>query len=179
MSNSVSLLFVSIFAIIIMFFVPSYQMAQKQDDLAHQLVYTETVKFVDAVRTKGYVTAEMLEEYQSKIEVGSYIYRIDMVHEKKMYTPIYTTPQDITSFTGEYEVQYDEFHTKQINDFLYNNPATETRYKMSAGDFFNVEVKNLNKTQANILLDFFQGVTGGDTPTIVVPYGGLILNENY
>ena len=178
MGNNVGLLFVSIFAVVIMFFVPSYQMAQKQDDLAQQLVYTETVKFVDAVRTKGYLTADMLEEYQAKIEVGSYVFRMEMVHEKKMYTPVYRNPQDLASFTGEYLVQYDEFHTKQINDYLYSGSG-DKRYKMSEGDFFTVKVENINKTQANILLDFFQGIAGGDSPTIVVPYGGLILNENY
>lgn len=179
MSNTIPMTFLSIFAVILIFFVPSYQIAQKQDDLAQQLVYTKTVKFVDSVRTKGYLTPEMLEEFRSEIEVGSYVYRIEMVHEKKMYTPVYKNPADLASFTGDYVIQYDEFHTKQIEDYLYNGSSKDKKYKMQAGDFFNVHVENLNRTQANVLLDFFQGVAGGDTPTIVVPYGGLVLNENY
>lgn len=181
MSNPIAMLFISIFAVIIMFLVPAYQIAAKQDDLAHQLVSTETTKFVDSVRTKGYVTAKMLADFKAKIEVGSYLFRLEMVHEKKIYTPIYTDPSDFTSFTGEYEIQYEEFHAQQINDYLYNggNPKKNVKYKMSEGDFFSVRVENMNKTQASILFDSFQGIPGGNNPVIVMPYGGMVLNENY
>ncbi len=181
MSNSVQLFFLTIIAVVVITLIPAYQTAVKQDDLAQQVAYTETTKFVDSVRTKGYLTPQMLEEYKSKIEIGSYVYRVEIVHEKKMYNPVFTDPKDSSTFTGEYLVQYDEFHTKQIEDYLYNSgkDIKTVKYKMSEGDFFTVNIKNINTTMSTILLDAFQGITSGNTSVINVPYGGMIINENY
>lgn len=177
MDSKIGILFISIFAIIIMFIVPSYQLAQKQDDLAQQVVYTETTKFVDSVRSKGYVTQQMIDEFLAKINIGSYVYRLDMKHEKNFYNPIFENVNDPLSFTGEYEVHYEEFHTHQINQFLTSQP--KGKYKMRAEDFFSVRIENVGQTSANIILNALQGTIYDDTPSIIVNYGGKVLNENY
>lgn len=177
MENKIGILFISIFAVIIMFIVPSYQLAQKQDDLAQQVVDTETAKFVDSVRSKGYLTQQMINEFMAKINIGSYVYRMDMKHEKNFYNPIFEDVNDPLSFTGEYDVLYEEFHTHQINEFFTSNP--KGKYKMRAEDFFSVHIENVGQTSSNIILNALQGTIYDDTPSIIVHKGGKVLNENY
>jgi hypothetical protein len=52
------------------------------------------------------------------------------------------------------------------------------RYTMSTGDFFKVTVVNTNRTNATLIRDF---LNNGNTATekIVIPYGGMVENEDY
>ncbi|MNP39085.1 hypothetical protein D3C76_1326420 [compost metagenome] len=62
-----------------------------------------------------------------------------------------------------------------------NSPASDLnrRYVMAVGDFFTVKVKNVNRTMATILSDVFTGgITDGNVK-VYVPYGGMVINEDY
>lgn len=91
-----------------MFYVPVYQSYQKQDDLVYQNVKQAVTQFVDNVRTKGYITPKMYEDFQNEISVGTYLFRTDIVHEQKsihlfIRTPIYSQeiiPLIMTSIIG-------------------------------------------------------------------------------
>ncbi len=182
--NPISKVFAVILAVLLLFFVPVYQSYQKQDDLAYQVAYQAVTNFVDNVRTKGYITPQMYEDFQRDLSVGSTIlYKTEIVHEKKVYSPVYTDPTDPSTFTNEYQVDYDEFYWDQISPFLFDEnsstPKKDRMYKLSAGDFFTVEIENMTKTKSTMLFDFLTGGLGGNDNVISIPYGGMVLNEDY
>lgn len=169
------------FALLILYSI--YQNYKIQDDLAYQNAYNTVTQFVDNVRTKGYITPKMYEDFQNELDIGNYHFDIEMEHKQKIYTPDYTDPKDTNSFTGEYVVDYDEYYKDQIENVLYRDtskPTDERMYKMQQDDFFSVSVENQNKTNASMIFDFLTN-NAGDAKgnSIDVSYGGMILNEDY
>ncbi|WP_338657284.1 hypothetical protein V6B14_22290 (plasmid) [Sporosarcina psychrophila] len=183
MPNIISKVFAVILLVFVMIFVPIYQSYQRQDDLAQQVAYQAVTDFVDNVRTKGYISPKMIEDFETRLELGSYLFKSEFVHEKKVYTPIYTDPTNPATFTGDYVVDYDEYHKGQIMPYLFTEsssvPKQDRKYQMTAGDFFFVNVENMTRSKSSMLFDFFTGGNSGDGVTIVVPYGGMVLNEDY
>ncbi len=183
MPNAISKLFAVLLLVVAVIFVPVYQSYQRQDDLAYQVAYQAVTDFVDNVRTKGYITPKMVEDFEGRIELESYLYKADFVHQKKVYTPVYTDPTNPASFTGEYTVDYDEYFNEQIMQVLYGDtdptPIEDRRYYLSIGDFFSVHIENQTRTRTSMLLGFLTGGFGGDGIEIVIPYGGMVLNEDY
>lgn len=164
----------TIFSVVVMLLFPTLHNYQKQDDLVAERVKIETTNLVDSIRTKGYISSEMLNEFERKIDVGNYIFKVDILHEKKMYVPVYEDPNNLNSYTGEYKIHYDNFYTKDILDYVYN---TKEDYQLSADDFVKVTVQNKVKTKATILRDFLTFSIYDDTPEIYSEYGGMVLNE--
>lgn len=180
MPNIISKIFALILCALLLFFVPVYQSYQKQDDLVYQVAKQAVTNFVDNVRTKGYITPQMYEDFQREMNIGTYLFRTEMVHEQKVYTPIYT---DTNIFTGQYKVDYDEYYWEQIEKFLFDETnlinKKDLMYKLQQGDFFSVHVENMTKTKSTMLFDFLTGGPGGNDIVISIPYGGMVLNEDY
>lgn len=185
MPNPISKVFAVILAVLLLFFVPVYQSFHKQEDLAYQSAYQAVTDFVDNVRTKGFITPQMYEDFQTNLAAGSgsISYKTEIVHEKKVYTPVYTDPTNPASFTNQFVVDYDEYYWDQIHPFLFDEsssiPKKDRMYKLNAGDFFTVHVENITKTKATMMFDFLTGGAGGNNVTISIPYGGMVLNEDY
>ncbi|MER2005895.1 MAG: hypothetical protein ABS939_00465 [Psychrobacillus sp.] len=180
MPNILAKVFGVLLGVLLMFYIPVYQSYQKQDDLTYQVAKQAVTNFVDNVRTKGYITPQMYEDFQREMNIGTYLFRTEVVHEQKVYTPIYTDNQ---TFTGQYTVDYDEYYWKQIEKFLFDEsnviPKEERMYKLQQGDFFSVHVENMTKTKSTMLFDFLTGGAGGNDIVISIPYGGMVLNEDY
>lgn len=182
MPNAISTIFAVLLLIVGVIYVPVYQTYQKQDDIAYQQAYLVTNEFVGNVRTKGYITPQMVEEYESALEISTYMYKTEFVHKKKVYTPIYTNPKVQSSFTGEYVVNYEEYYKPQIKPILFNEgqgvSKKDRKYYLSEGDFFKVSVENINRTKTSMLYNFF---TNGDEDIsrIMVSAGGMVMNEDY
>lgn len=183
MPNILSKVFALIMLVLVMIFVPIYQSYKNQDDLAQQVAYQAVTNFVDNVRTKGYISPQMIEDFETRLEIGTYLFKTEFTHEKKVYTPVYTDPTNPASFTGDYTVDFDDYHKSQIMPYLFNDlssvPKNERKYLMTAGDFFTVQVENITRTKSSMLFDFLTGGNSGDGVNILIPYGGLVLNEDF
>lgn len=169
---------------VVLIFYAVYQNYKVQDDLAYQNAYHAVTDFVDNVRSKGYITPKMYEDFQRELELGSYTFNVEMKHQQKIYTPVYADPNDESSFKNEFVIDYDEYYKSQIEKVLFDEsnsiPKNKRMYKLQEGDFFEMSVVNLHKTNATMLLDFLTANTlGSDSSTIVIPYGGMVLNEDY
>ena len=182
MPNPIIKIFAVFLAVLLLCFAV-YQSYQRQEDIAYENAKQAVHDFVDNVRMKGFITPKMYEDFQSKLSIGDILYDIEIVHEKKVYTPVYTDPANPATFTNEYVVDYDEFYWKQISSFLYgenlSTPIEERMYKLTAGDFFKVHVENKTKTKATMLFNFLTGSLGGNDVSISITYGGMVLNEDY
>lgn len=181
--NSISQIFSILLLVIAMIFVPVYHSYQKQDDLAEQEVYQAITNFVDNVRTKGYISTQMIEDFESRLTIGSHMFKAEYTHEKKVYIPVYTDPQNPATFTGEYLVDFDAFYKEQIFPHLFDEsnpiPKRERKYLLSTGDFFNVKIENMTRTKSSMMANFLSRGNSDDGVNVVIPYGGMILNEDY
>ncbi|QPA61289.1 hypothetical protein [Lysinibacillus sphaericus] len=168
------LLLAGIFAVIVMLLFPAQHTFQRQDELVEEKVELETTKLVDSIRTKGYISADMLNRFHSQIGLSNYLFKVEIIHEKKIYVPVYSDPNNPNTYTGDYEIHYENSYTKEINDYIYDK---KKRYELSADDFITIRVQNMVRTNASILKDVLTFNFTDDTPEIFVQYGGMILNE--
>lgn len=171
-------------ALILMFLYPLYQQAQRQDDLSQIVVHSAVTEFVDASRTKGYITPTMYSELTRKLGATGNQYEIEMEHLHKKYSPVYTDPADPNGFQNSFMTYFDGHYTEEIMGRLFPNNTSpiddpDRRYLMSEGDFFTVKVKNINRTMSTILQDVFLNGNTGDNTRIYMPYGGMVINEDY
>ena len=65
--------------------VPAGEMARRQDDLSRLVVYQSVTKFVDSVRTKGYITPIMYNDFLQELATTGNIYNVEMEHHHKKY----------------------------------------------------------------------------------------------
>ncbi|MEB9896267.1 hypothetical protein P4K96_22760 [Bacillus cereus] len=184
LDSPISKIFAVLIAITLLFLYPLYQQAERQDDLSQIVVHSAVTQFVDAVRTKGYITPTMYLEFNQKLGATGNQYEVEMEHLHKKYNPLYADPADPSSFKDSFETYFSGHYTDQIMYVLFpdndDSPYSEYRkYKMTEGDFFTVKAKNINRTMATVLRDFLtNGVTGSNTQ-VFMPYGGMVLNEDH
>ncbi|PAD79359.1 MULTISPECIES: hypothetical protein [Paenibacillus] len=184
MSNSVSKLFAAFLALLLMYVVPSAELARRQDDLSRMVVYQSTTKFVDSVRTKGYITPTMYNDFLRELEATGNVYDIEMEHQHKKYHPVYDDPANPGSFRNSYMVVYDHYYHADLIRYLFPEstaPLDDSSrvYHLTAGDMFQIQVRSINRTPGKIFMDALTGSYSGDKAAIVFPYGGLVLNEDY
>ncbi|MBQ0139978.1 MAG: hypothetical protein KBT36_11810 [Kurthia sp.] len=182
MPNPVSKIFAIILATLVMFMVPAYQNAKKQEDLTYLNTYKVVTNFTDSVRLKGYITPDMYNEFALSLHTGTNVlFDIKMEHKKKVYNPVYTDPNDLTTFTGDYQVDYESYVETQINEVLFdsNVPYENRMYKLQKDDEFSVTVTNKTKFKSTMILDFLTANIAGNDEVIYFPYGGIVLNEDW
>ncbi|PWK05007.1 hypothetical protein [Tumebacillus permanentifrigoris] len=184
--NTIAKAFALILAILLLYIYPMSEGFERQDDISYMVALKSVTSFTDAVRNKGYITPQMYNDFFDELQKTGNTFEVQMMHQHKRYDPDYTdtTPSSPTpTFKGTYTVNYEEFYSQQIMERLFpdNNRGLEDptrRYLLQAGDFFKVTVVNTNKTSASLMRDFLNNGTS-QTEKIVIPYGGMVLNEDY
>ncbi|WP_106767757.1 hypothetical protein [Paenibacillus faecalis] len=184
MSNSVSKWFAAFLAVLLLYMVPAAESARRQDDLSRIVVYQSVTKFVDSVRTKGYVSPQMYQDFTRELDATGNLYEITMEHQHKKYHPEYMDPADPQTFQNQFSVVYDAYYEDEILKQLFPDTGLpldhdDRKYKLTAGDFFQVGVRSLNRTPSLVLFDALTGSNSGDRSAISFPYGGMVLNEDY
>ncbi|MFB4322592.1 MULTISPECIES: hypothetical protein [unclassified Paenibacillus] len=184
MSNSVSKWFAAFLALLLLYLVPAGEMARRQDDLSRLIVYQSVTKFVDSVRTKGYITPTMYNDFLQELAATGNIYNVEMEHHHKKYHPEYADPSDPGSFLNRYSVVYDAYYQDDLMGYLFPDSNLDKsddsrRYRLTAGDHFQVSVTSLNRTPGLVIFDTLTGSNSEGTAAIAFPYGGLVLNEDY
>lgn len=169
--------------VVLIFIYPLSKELSQQDDLSYLLVHKATTEFVDAVRDKGYITPQMYEDFVQLIHKTGNLYDISLAHEQKRVVPVYTDPANPSTFQNRYETHYDGQYTSQILSVLFPNntkPKNDEsrKYKLYVGDYFNVVVKNINRTTGDYIRDFIN-LNHTDRHRIYIPYGGMVLNEDH
>lgn len=186
MSNAVSKFVAVILALLLLYIYPTLEAARRQDDLSQMIVTNAVTQFVDAVRSKGYVTPTMYNEFIRDVYATGNEYVIHMEHLHKKYHPEYTDAADPNTFQDTFNVVYEGFYDSDLTDVLFPDNSlpldSESRkYKMMVGDFFKVSISNTNRTPANVMSDLLygSGYLSGERAAIAFPYGGMVLNEDY
>ena len=146
MGDSISKIIGIIIAALILFVFPIKNELERQDQISRMFVLTETSKFVDSARNLGYITPIMYEDFTTKLGYTSNMYDVNITHYSKRYDPVYDDPTDISTFKDEFEVNFVGNYNYEIMTALFPQNSLGDNYKMSKGDYFQVKIKNTNKT---------------------------------
>ena len=173
MEESLSKFVTAILAIVIMFIFPVYIAYEKKDDISYALAVRYTQDFVDKVRSKGYLTRELYQDYASQLLTTGNTYKIEMEHRYVRFDPNSSTiGNDVNAVRNE-----EIFSTEHILNFMDNND--EHKYVMNVGDNFNVKIKNTNVTMATIIYNIVTVNMNKNNVRLHVDYGGKILADKW
>lgn len=182
--NAISKMIAAILAVLLLYVFPIADSYEKQDDISFLITNKLIVNFADSVRNKGHITPAMYNDLVQALGLTGNTFDIQIEHLHKRYTPVYTDPADSGTFQLKFEVNYDGFYHEQImsvlfpdNGLLVDDP--NRIYKLNVGDYVSVTVRNTNRTNATLLRDFLNQSNTGDGTIINIPYGGMVLNEDY
>lgn len=159
MEDNIQTIIVVIISAFLLFIFPVYMAYEKKDDISYALAMRYTQDLVDEVRSKGYLTKNMYEDYRAKLKLTGNSYDIQMTHEYNRYDPItnYYKIEDgkytlVKTTTQEERQAYEEeikkdgiklgkineqSSIKKINDYIagiyksQNIDTVEDTYKLS------------------------------------------------
>lgn len=86
-----------IVAIAIIFLFPLIYFGQKQDSLIKTIATKESQEFVDEVRSKGYITKDMYDNYLDDLSKTGMLYEVNLEHRRHLHEPEYRfrTPEEV------------------------------------------------------------------------------------
>ena len=171
MGDSLSIIFATIVAAIIMFLFPMLDTWERQDDLSYMAAYTAVVDTVDAVRNTGRLTEDMYNDLLYTLSATGN--RFDVKLEHRQYV---LAPTDPSNPASPKEIVYLNHYTDEILSHLTDVTKNNEYKEFNTYDYFYISVKNTNVTQSTVLKQNLYG-TRMETFKIGVPYGGQIKNE--
>ena len=182
MPNILSKLTAALLAVLLLYCFPMMQTAKRQEDTNLLTSYRQVVQFVDAVRSKGYLTPEMYNEFMDELGVTMNKFDIEMEHRHKVYQPEYSDPANSLTFTNQITVHYDGYYNDQIMKVLFpqSGPtsASSRQYLLNDGDFFEVQIKSHDMKVSQVFEQFLYG-SNNASQDVPLTYGGMVLNEDY
>lgn len=150
------------FIVLLMFLVPLQDSARKADGISQAYISNETMEFVNNVKNKGYITADMYKRFIYHIDKTNNLYDIQIVHSHRLIEPLINENGTVEE---HYTIRY--FNTYQ--DEILETFDEGNIYYFSQGDYINVSIKNRSKTLADRIT-----ISSG---RILVTYGGMIRDE--
>lgn len=161
-------------AAILMFVFPLMSISDRNDDVSLLAVQTETVEFVDNIRSTGKITQEDYSAFVQKLAATGNSYDVEIEVKILDENPGKKSALVESDKIGE-NIYYSEF-TKQIeNEILLQTGKGIKRLK--EGDIVSVSVKNTNTTIAQILKNFFYSISGNDTYQIEAQHAGVVMTN--
>lgn len=166
-----------ILVIILLIIFPILHMLEKQDEIIQIRLMDEVDHFLSQVTAQGKISAQSYEQFQTKLNALGQPFNVSLLHEKKVFVPIYTDPTDATTFTGKMAAVYDEIPSDEIKRLLFpENSMAKQDYAMSKGDYLTVVVKSSLKSKAQIMKEAIWQVHT-DAVSYYVRLSGRIAHE--
>ena len=162
MEDSLSIVFAIILSLILMFLFPLVDAWDLQDNLSYVVAYSATVDFVDTARNTGFITSELMENFESKLLSTGNTFDITLEHRE--------FNEDLRAYINTYTYEILQDIDQGVRD---KNDVLQHVHKLDKYDYFYVTIKNTNRTQATIISDFFASSKGTNTK-IAVAYGGVV-----
>jgi hypothetical protein len=158
---------------------PAYRSAERIESTSAKMVNSSLITFVDTVRGKGYIDVRDYETFLSALDSTGLVFDVTLEYYKKRIQPVYTDPNNYSTFQNSFSVRYDGYFTKEILDRLYPSiPLPEDdpqrRWNMKVGDLFNVRVESREVSFAS---HFRSWLFHTPKVPIILKYGGMIRSE--
>ncbi len=142
MGDSLSIIFATIVALIMLFFVPLVDTWELQDNLSYVVSYASVTEFVDTIRNTGFISMENYQNFITTLDATGNRFAITMEHmvqDDELSMPFRSK--------GKYRSVYLNNYTFMIMDSL----NTSGIYYLNTHDYFYVTIKNTNVTQATMI----------------------------
>lgn len=161
-------------AAVLMFVFPLMSISDRNDDVSLLAVQTETVEFVDNIRSTGKITQENYASFVQTLAATGNSYDVEIEVKILDENPGKKSALTEGDKIGE-NIYYSEF-TKQIESevLLQNGKGVK---KLKEGDIVSVSVKNTNTTIAQMLKNFFYSISGNDTYQIEAQHAGVVMTN--
>lgn len=175
MEDSLITIIAIFLAAIMMFIFPLMSISDRNDDISQLAVQTQTVEFVDKVRSTGKLTLNDYDKFVETLSSTGNTYDIELELKVLDENPGKKGAQISTDKVGE-NVYYSEY-TSQILDPLRsqkNNSTDNPARLLKEGDIISVSVKNTNITIAQMLKNFFYRISGNTSYQIEVQHAGVV-----
>ena len=88
MEDNIQTIVIVVISVFLLFIFPVYMAYEKKDDISYALAMRYTQDLVDEVRSKGYISRYMYEDYRAKLKVTGNTYDVKLTHEYNRYDPI-------------------------------------------------------------------------------------------
>lgn len=160
-------------AAMLMFVFPLMSISERNDDIALLGVQTETVEFVDDIRSTGKITQENYDAFIQTLAATGNSYDVEMEVRILDENPGKKTSQATGDKIGE-NIYYSEY-TSQIEEKLQKS-STRTM-NLKEGDMISVKVKNTNTTIAQMLKNFFYSISGNESYSISGQHAGVVMTN--
>lgn len=160
-------------AAMLMFVFPLMSISERNDDIALLGVQTETVEFVDDIRSTGKITQENYDAFIQTLAATGNSYDVEMEARILDENPGKKTSQTTGDKIGE-NIYYSEY-TSQIEEKLQKS-STRTM-NLKEGDMISVKVKNTNTTIGQMLKNFFYSISGNESYSISGQHAGVVMTN--
>lgn len=155
----------------LMFLVPFFLLADRNDDISQLVVSNETAAFVDNVIKTGTITAEDYSNYQQSLNKSGNVYEIDL--EVKILDKNYA--QTYTNTNGQLgQNKYYSIYTSQIEEQLSNSKGIDRKINLKEGDIISVVAKNNSLTLSQAIRNVYYTIVGDDLHIIVATGSGIV-----
>lgn len=184
MRDTISIIFASIFMVLVIVILPLFSILDRQDNIAYNVVLTQTSKFVDEIRANGFITENQYEAFVSSLASTGNTYKVTL--EAYKHTLIPATNASGTVIKDTFIDELELYNTKDIVDYLTNKAVNEevddsnrkqNVYLFEKQDEIYVRVYNTNITAGSVMYNMLMGAV--DTKVIDVTYGGAVNNVNW
>ncbi len=184
MRDTISIIFASIFMVLVIVILPLFSILDRQDNIAYNVVLTQTSKFVDEIRANGFITENQYEAFVSSLAATGNTYKVTL--EAYKHTLIPATNASGTIIQDTFVDELELYNTKDIIDYLTNKEVNEevddsnrkqNVYLFEKQDEIYVRVYNTNITAGSVMYNMLMGAV--DTKVIDVTYGGAVNNVNW
>lgn len=142
MEGYLNKIFTYLIAVVIFFVFPVYLTYEKKDDISHAIVSKATHLFVDNVRSKGYISPQMYQDYTNLISATGNRYEIKYIHTKKRYDPVVYFYSPVVIGDGSREIRKTAEMSYEEYEPLKNNPTITVNGKT----YSNVQTATINGT---------------------------------
>ncbi len=156
-------------AAILMFIFPLMSVSERNDDIAQLSVQTATAEFVDDVSTTGKMTYENYNRFTQTLAATGNMYDIELEIHRLDENPSKKGAWVNNDKIGE-NLYYSDYTTQiisQLDEKGYIN--------LKQGDMVSVQVKNQNRTIAQMLRSFFYSISGSDAYQISASHSRVVM----
>lgn len=177
MEDSLITIIAIFLAAVLMFVFPLMSISDRNDDISQLAVQTQTVEFVDNIRTTGKITLNNYDSFVQSLSATGNSYDIEIEVKVLDENPGKKSSQTAADKIGE-NVYYSEYTSQIIEELRTANSGNLNGVKLlKEGDIVSVKVTNTNTTIAQMLKNFFYSISGNDTYQIEAQHSGVVMTN--
>ena len=159
-------------SVALMFLVPFFLLADRNDDVSQLVVSNATASFVDNIIKTGIIDSGNYINYLNELNSSGNTYEVDI--ELKILDQNYAQSYTKESNGELGQNKYYSIYTSQIEEKLSNSEGGNQRIVLKEGDIISVVAKNNSITLSQALKNIYYTISGDDLHIISATGSGII-----